>query len=201
MKPIKASRIALILLFTLAIRLSTGGCKKAPNGNSSARTLTQTSANATPAPTISPVEAWVVSEKQTYREGDTIALTLRLVNRTNNTVRLPVPIVCTDVTGWGELQLDLFINGRRYDAACHVPDAIELESNGELTRRIISRRFDVPVGKSPWNTPGHFTVYAVWQRKDISKQTENDFLGRLVSHPAEFDIVASKPKNVILLCW
>jgi len=140
-------------------------------------------------PTVFPVEAWVVTAKETYRPGEIVDLKLRIKNRAKHTIRLPVPVVCVNGSGWGELRLDLFVNGRKFSAECHTPDVIEIESGSEVSWPIRSRRLGIPIGKPPWNTQDHFTVYAVWQRVGYSAQKENDFLGPLVSHTAEFDIL------------
>lgn len=143
-----------------------------------------------PEPTTFPVEAWVVTAKQTYQPGEIVDLKLRIKNRADHTVRLPVLVVCVNGSGWGELRFDLFINGRRFSAECHTADVIKIESGNEVNWPIIG--LTSRTGNLPWHKPGHFKVYAVWERKDISKQKDFDFLGPLVSHAAEIEILSSK---------
>ena len=170
------------------------GCseKEPDKPHSSAKSAVNGTHVKIPEPTNHPVEAWILTDKQTYQRGEIIGLRLLIKNRANHVVRLPVPIVCVNGSGWGELRLDLFINGRKFSAQCHTPDIIEIHSGDEVSWRILNRRFEIPIGKTPWKTEGHFTVYAVWHRKDVSAQKDNDFLGPLVSHAAEFDSIISE---------
>lgn len=183
-------KIAKYRLF-LYVFLLMSGCSeqeptKPPNSTKSAESNTHVKI---PEPTKHPVEAWVLTDKQTYQRDEIFGLRLLIKNCANHVVRLPVPVICVNGSGWGELQLDLFINGRKFSAQCHTSDIIEIHSGDEVSWRIQNRRLEIPIGKTPWQTQGHFTVYAVWHRKDFAAQKDNDFLGPLVSHAAEFNTI------------
>ena len=181
-----------VMVCMVAISLIIGCHEDKPSKESSSAKSVATDIDVTPPePTTFPVEAWVVTAKQTYRPGEIVDLKLRVKNRTDHTVRLPVPVVCVNGSGWGELRLDLFINGRKSSAECHTADLVKIDSGDEVSWPI---RVRSRISEAPWDTEGDVKVYSVWQRVDHSAQTENDFLGPLVSHAAEFDILASKPK-------
>lgn len=185
------------VFIVISLILSVAGCREnRPADQPSSAKLETTDKSITPSePTVFPVEAWVVTARQTYRTGEMIDLRLHVKSRAEHTVRLPVPIVCVNGSGWGELRFDLFINGRRLSAECHTGDVVELESDSEISWPIRCPELQIPIGKTPWDTQGHFTVYAAWHELEISAQRNNDFLGPLVSHPAEFDILIGKVKH------
>jgi hypothetical protein len=189
---LEARKLGMWPLCAFVVLLPAWGCENRHGERSGPKEPAETGAKKPLVATSSPVEAWVLSDKQAYHPGGPVQLTLKLVNRAQQEVRLPVPVVDTESTGWGVLKLDLFVNGRKYRAECQTPDVVQIESNGEVAWRVIMSERQWPPGQPPWGSPGHYTVYSVWQRTDVSAQTDNDFLGPIVSHPAEYDVVSSK---------
>lgn len=184
---VETEKSGLWSLFASVVLLSAWGCDNECGERSGPKEANEAGTKKAPVATSSPIEAWVLSDKPAYRPGEPVQLTLRLVNRTEHTVRLPVPIVDVEGTGWGMLEINLFVDGRKYTAECHTPGVVQIEGNGEAAWRVIVRG-GRPPGQPPWSSPGHYSVYAVWHRTDVSAQADNDFLGPIVSHPAEFDV-------------
>jgi hypothetical protein len=183
-------RLLLLVCSTILV----AGCR---SDISAGRSATETSVSNSdgsvpPEPTMLPVEAWVLPSKPTYDTRHEVALKLLVRNRGQEAVRLPVPVVCVDVGGgWGELRLDLFVNGQKHSAECHTADVIEIGSGSEASWQI---QTGILAGQSPWPSSGTVKVYVVWQRTDLVTQRDNDFLGPVVSHTTEFAILGSRSR-------